>query len=140
MTPEGDEIELDIEALDVETLWELDRFVGNHQKAKNKMKRQGVANVKLEPLVEQMVEAVAIQKSKKGFDAGDEDVDIGEEIPVDIFPPVEIEKDDDRSSSSSSSDSSSSSGSDSGSSSGSESEEDSVKSPFVESKGTEAVT
>lgn len=31
-------------------------------------------------------------------------------------------------------------GSDSGSSSGSESEEDSVQSPFVESKGTEAVT
>lgn len=140
MTPEGDEIELDIEALDVETLWELDRFVGNHQKAENKMKRQGVANVKLEPLVEQTEEAVVIQKSKKGCDAGEEDVDIGEDIPVDIFPPVEIEKDDDRSSSSSSSDSSSSSGSDSGSSSGSESEEDSVQSPFVESKGTEAVT
>lgn len=66
--------------------------------------------MQLEHLVEQTEEAVAIQKSKKGCDAGEEDVDIGEDIPVDIFPPVEIEKDDDRSSSSSSSDSSSSSG------------------------------
>ncbi|KAE9466739.1 hypothetical protein C3L33_01346, partial [Rhododendron williamsianum] len=131
MTPDGDEIELDIEALDVETLWELDRFVCNH---KNKtMKRQGVANAKLEPLIEQMPEAGAIQKAKKGCDAGEEDVDIGEDIPVNVFPPVEIEKDDGSSSSSSSSDSSSSSGSDSGS----DSEEDSVQSPFVESKGVE---
>ncbi|KAL6993943.1 hypothetical protein U1Q18_012052 [Sarracenia purpurea var. burkii] len=44
MAPEGDEIELDIEALDNETLWELDRFVGNHKKAESKMKRQGLIN------------------------------------------------------------------------------------------------
>lgn len=67
--------------------------------------------MQLEPLIEQMPEAGAIQKAKKGYDAaGEEDVDIGEDIPVNVFPPVEIEKDDGSSSSSSSSDSSSSSG------------------------------
>lgn len=59
-------------------------------------------------------------KKPKKMEAGDEDVDIGDEMPMSIFPPVEIEKDKDvvgghaasssSSSSSSSSDSSSSSG------------------------------
>ncbi|XP_057501549.1 transcription factor GTE2-like isoform X1 [Actinidia eriantha] len=147
MAPEGDEIELDIEALDNETLWELDRFVSNHKKAEGKMMRQGLMNnavleaqINRSPVREPTPEAVA-QKSRKG-DVGEEDVDIGEDIPVNNFPPVEIEKDancggrsSSSSSSSSSSDSSSSSGSDSGSSSGSDSEEDSVQSPFVEAKG-----
>lgn len=59
-----------------------------------------------------------------GGDMGDEDVDIGDEMPVHNFPPVEIDKDDDRNQggggggASSSSSSSSSSGSDSSSSSG----------------------
>ncbi|KAI8030625.1 Transcription factor GTE7 [Camellia lanceoleosa] len=152
MAQEGDEIELDIEALDNETLWELDRFVSNHKKAESKMKRQGLMNnvvltapiaapINKSPVREPTPEAVGGQKSRKG-DAGEEDVDIGEEIPINNFPPVEIEKDvangssrsSSSSSSSSSSDSSSSSGSDSGSSSGSDSDEDSVQSPFVESK------
>ncbi|XP_057492842.1 transcription factor GTE7-like [Actinidia eriantha] len=147
MAPEADEIELDIEALDNETLWELDRFVSNHKKAESKMMRQGLLNnavleaqINKSPVREPTPEAVA-QKSRKG-DVGEEDVDIGEDIPVNNFPPVEIEKDANcgsrssgSSSSSSSSDSSSSSGSDSGSSSGSDSEEDSVQSPFVEANG-----
>ncbi|GMP27552.1 hypothetical protein CsSME_00003485 [Camellia sinensis var. sinensis] len=152
MAQEGDEIELDIEALDNETLWELDRFVSNHKKAESKMKRQGLMNnvvltapiaapINKSPVREPTPEAVGGQKSRKG-DAGEEDVDIGEEIPINNFPPVEIEKDvangssrsSSSSSSSSSSDSSSSSGSDSASSSGSDSDEDSVQSPFVESK------
>lgn len=56
-----------------------------------------------------------MQKNKKG-DIGEEDVDIGEEIPVENFPPVQIEKDAPCASSGSSSSSSSSSGSDSSSS------------------------
>lgn len=36
----GDEVELDMEKLDVETLWELDRFVGNCKKSLSKLKRQ----------------------------------------------------------------------------------------------------
>lgn len=37
-----DEIELDIEALDTETLWELDRFVTNYKKMVSKIKRQAL--------------------------------------------------------------------------------------------------
>lgn len=54
-----------------------------------------------------------------GHKVGEEDVDIGEEIPVGIFPPVEIEKDVNTCASGKSSSSrSSSSGGDSSSSSG----------------------
>ena len=55
------------------------------------------------------------KKPKKG-DVGDEDVDIGDEMPMSSFPPVEIEKDNGHASSSSSG--SSSSSDDSSSSSG----------------------
>jgi hypothetical protein len=66
-----------------------------------------------------VIEAVASEakKSKKG-EAGEEDVDIGEEMPMSNFPPVEIEKDVGGHGSSSSSSSSSSSDNDSSSSSG----------------------
>lgn len=37
---DGDEIELDIEAVDTETLWELDRLVTNWKKMMSKLKRQ----------------------------------------------------------------------------------------------------
>ena len=40
LVPDGDEIELDFEVLDDDTLWDLDRFVSNHKKALSKMKRQ----------------------------------------------------------------------------------------------------
>lgn len=144
---DGDEIELDIEAVDNETLWELDRLVTNWKKMMSKIKRQALLdnlnpNVasnkdngelpacdKVEPAPVEVV-----KKPKKVEAAGDEDVDIGDEMPMSEFPPVEIEKDKDvaaghassssGSSSSSSSGSSSSSDSDSGSSSGSDSEAD----------------
>lgn len=38
------------------------------------------------------MQEVCGQKNKK-WDAGEEDIDIGEELPADDFPPVEIEKD-----------------------------------------------
>lgn len=44
LAQEGDEIELDIEALDTETLWELDRFVTNWKKMVSKTKRQALMN------------------------------------------------------------------------------------------------
>ncbi|KAJ6424506.1 hypothetical protein OIU84_025312 [Salix udensis] len=139
---EGDEIELDIEAVDTETLWELDRFVTNYKKMVSKVKRQALmginnnvgaiatseGNNKDVPGNDRMEVANESKKPKRG-DVGDEDVDIGDEMPMSSFPPVEIEKDNGHASSSSSSsssssdDSSSSSGSDSGSSSGSDSED-----------------
>lgn len=42
---EGDEIELDIEAVDTETLWELDRFVTNYKKMVSKIKRQALMGI-----------------------------------------------------------------------------------------------
>ncbi|XP_019423370.1 PREDICTED: transcription factor GTE7-like isoform X1 [Lupinus angustifolius] len=140
---DGDEIELDIEAVDTETLWELDRLVTNYKKMVSKIKRQALmgnynnvasnkSNGELSSL-EKIDTAMPIEakKPKKMEAAVDEDVDIGDDIPMSNFPPVEIEKDKDvvgghasssSSSSGSSSTDSSSSGSDSGSSSGSDSE------------------
>lgn len=44
MAQDGDDIELDIEAVDTETLWELDRFVSNYKKMESKIRRQGLMN------------------------------------------------------------------------------------------------
>ncbi|CAO2813606.1 unnamed protein product [Amaranthus hypochondriacus] len=43
---DGDEIELDIDVLDTETLWELDRFVTNFKKMVSKLKRQSLMPVR----------------------------------------------------------------------------------------------
>ncbi|KAK2656672.1 hypothetical protein Ddye_009724 [Dipteronia dyeriana] len=104
LAQDGGEFVLDIEALDGDTLLELDGFISDYKKT--------VVNMMM---IETSV--AAIEKL-----SGEEDVDIGEEIPVEYYPPVEIEKDDNastnsRSSSSGSDDTSSSSGSDSGNSS-----------------------
>lgn len=167
LMPEGDEIELDFEVLDDETLWDLDRFVSNHKKALRKMKRQELVDGEApKSPVSEPCEGDVEKNNKE--DAGEEDVDIGEDIPAFDFPPVEIEKDVEvekgnaaasrteveiedcaganggscsSSGASSSSDDSSSddSDSDSGSSSGSDdSDEDSVQSPYVEAKGVPA--
>ncbi|KAG7030914.1 Transcription factor GTE2, partial [Cucurbita argyrosperma subsp. argyrosperma] len=136
---DGDEIELDIEAVDTETLWELDRLVTNWKKMMSKIKRQAFITATsnktngVKPTPEKMEVGSEMKKQRKG-EAGEEDVDIGDEMPASNFPPVEIEKDagggrgasssSSGSSSSSSDDSSSSSDSDSdGSSSGSDSDD-----------------
>ncbi|XP_010913773.1 transcription factor GTE7 [Elaeis guineensis] len=145
---QGDEIELDIETMDTETLWELDRFLCNLKKMMSKIKRQDMASHPISaappstmviteggdrsPMAVETPEAAAAKKSKKA-DIVEEDVDIGDEMPCTNYPSVEIEKDAGYagSSSSSTSNSSSSSDSDSGSSSGSDSDEDDAQSPAV---------
>ncbi|TXG60031.1 hypothetical protein EZV62_014604 [Acer yangbiense] len=103
LAQDGGEIVLDIEALDGDTLLELDGFINSYKKV--------------------MIETSVAAAIEKASGVGEEDVDIGEEIPVEYYPPVEIEKDDNAnsinssSSSSGSDDTSSSSGSDSGNSS-----------------------
>ncbi|KAJ0431173.1 putative NET domain-containing protein [Helianthus annuus] len=77
LAQEGDEIELDIEALDTEMLWELDRFVTNWKKLVSKTKRQ----------------ALLVNIATVDID-DEEDVDIGDEMLESSFPHVEIEKDD----------------------------------------------
>ncbi|PKU86332.1 transcription factor GTE2-like [Dendrobium catenatum] len=144
---DGDEIVLDFETMDTETLWELDRFVYNCKKTLSKIKRQEalagniVSSAPTSSAAQPSVPADASHKSpiaddttakrcKKG-DPVDEDIDIGEEMTSTNYPSVEIEKDDGHASSSSSSgtDSSSSSDSDSGSSSGSDSDDEDGRSP-----------
>ncbi|CAA2953303.1 transcription factor GTE7-like [Olea europaea subsp. europaea] len=148
LAQDGDEIELDIEVLDTETLWELDRFVTNWKKMVSKTKRQALMiNNNLpaaptSPIAEadksEMGEANDLEDKPKRNE--DEDVDIDDDMPATNFPPVEIEKDDgggggghdhgnaSSSSSSSSSGSSSSSDSDTGSSSGGGSDADDAQS------------
>ncbi|CAL1381043.1 unnamed protein product [Linum trigynum] len=150
---EDDEIVLDFDAMDVETLWELDRLVTNYRKCLNKMKRQEQLQLQLQ-LQNQLEENKFITQGPETSPEMarnkivEEEVDIGEESPVGNYPPVEIEKDligcgsgsgsesgkssssgGSRSSSRSGSSSSSESGSESAS--GSESDEDSVQSPCV---------
>ncbi|KAL7157035.1 hypothetical protein ABFS83_02G050500 [Erythranthe nasuta] len=107
LAQDGDEIELDIEALDTETLWELDRFVTNWKKMVSKTKRQalmtninpgsGVAEP-ASPTAE--ADDMGTMSDDKNDDSGkklkendDEDVDIDDDMPATSFPPVEIEKD-----------------------------------------------
>ncbi|CAI0405399.1 unnamed protein product [Linum tenue] len=140
---EDDEIVIDFDAMDVETLWELDRLVTKYRKLFNKMKRQ--EQLQLQNQLEE--NKFITQGPEMSPETGrnmivEEEVDIGEESPVGNYPPVEIEKDligcgsdkssssgDSRSSSRNGSSSSSESGSES--SSGSESDEDSVQSPYA---------
>uniref|UniRef100_A0A0C9RVQ7 TSA: Wollemia nobilis Ref_Wollemi_Transcript_10498_3060 transcribed RNA sequence n=1 Tax=Wollemia nobilis TaxID=56998 RepID=A0A0C9RVQ7_9CONI len=146
-----DEIEVDIDCFDTETLWELDRFVNNCKKTMNKNKKkvngaepvQSTANNEVTTREKSPPVAVTADTSKKNNkkgDQGEEDVDIDDDMPSTNFPPVEIDKDGgygsrSSSSSSSSSDSgSSSSDSDSGSSSGSDSDAEDANSPGVGSK------
>ncbi|CAK9136945.1 unnamed protein product [Ilex paraguariensis] len=152
LAQEGDEIELDIEALDTETLWELDRFVTNWKKMASKTKRQAlmsnnsagagtITTTSAEADRGPMRERTDLTKKPKKGEAGDEDVDIDDDMPATNFPSVEIEKDEggydqnhghanssSSGSSGSSSDSSSSSDSGSGSSSGSDSDADDAQS------------
>nr|XP_017257637.1 PREDICTED: transcription factor GTE7-like [Daucus carota subsp. sativus]XP_017257638.1 PREDICTED: transcription factor GTE7-like [Daucus carota subsp. sativus] len=95
----GDEIELDMEALDTETLWELDRFVTNWKKLESKTKRQALMeNLSTAPMVTADTdEALAsdvndgAKNIKKGD--GDGDVDIGDEMRESSSPHEKIEKD-----------------------------------------------
>ncbi|XP_077234053.1 transcription factor GTE7-like [Tasmannia lanceolata] len=150
LSQHGDEIEVDIEVVDKETLWELDRFVYNCKKMMSKIKRQALAANQISSAGDAAVNGgdkspvgetlEAAKKSKKG-EQGEEDIDIGDEMPSMNFPPVEIEKDAgyasrSSSSSSSSSGSSSSSDSDSGSSSESDSDADDAQLPGAGSKAS----
>lgn len=123
---DGGEIELDIEAVDNDTLWQLVRFVDNFEKT-NKEKTEK------EPIYSQVAAPMVIERSKKGDVAAEEEVDIGEEIPVQNYPPVVIERDDASSGTSTSSTDSedSSSSTSSGSGSSSSSDDDTAQSPFL---------
>ncbi|XP_021744952.1 transcription factor GTE4 isoform X1 [Chenopodium quinoa] len=110
-----DEIEVDIDSVDTETLWELDRFVMNYKKNLTKIKKMAeVAHVEGDaaPTIEKN-EAPSILENPKENKAAEEKNDL-------LLPPVQHEK---QAGNASRSNSSRSSSSDSGSSS-SESDSD----------------
>ncbi|CAO2206035.1 unnamed protein product [Urochloa humidicola] len=150
----GEVVELDFDELDIETLWELDRFVVNWRKALKKSQRNSVMNgdaavmngdaidVTIVPDEDDMVQVdvnppmvVEIgdseidmpEKRAREADMVDEYVDIGDEMPTLNYQSVEIEKDAQAASSSSGSGSGSSSSSDSDSDS--DSDGDDARSP-----------
>ncbi|XP_022987548.1 transcription factor GTE10-like isoform X1 [Cucurbita maxima] len=126
-----DEIEIDIDALSDDTLFELRKLLDDYM-----MEKQDRS--KVEPCVVELHNESGFSNSSvppcKGDDPVDEDVDIvgGNDPPVSSYPPIEIEKDAVRrdskcSNSSSSSSESGSSSSDSGSESLSGSESNAAK-------------
>ncbi|CAK9857429.1 unnamed protein product [Sphagnum jensenii] len=122
-----DEIEVDIDSFDNDTLWELDRFITNCMKSRGKKKATKKAS----------------KKAQHGAEGAEEEVDIDDDLAPAQFAPVVIDKDrgaETGGSKSSSSDGdssdsgSSSSDSDSGSSSGSESDAEDAQSVGAGSK------
>eukprot|EP00245_Coleochaete_scutata_P001947 TRINITY_DN1244_c0_g1_i1.p1 TRINITY_DN1244_c0_g1~~TRINITY_DN1244_c0_g1_i1.p1 ORF type:complete len:945 (-),score=283.96 TRINITY_DN1244_c0_g1_i1:665-3499(-) len=140
----GDEIELDIDSLDDDTLWQLNRYVANCMKSKSKdKKREEQREVQREPSPQHddmLVEGGRLIEGESGKDnqvEGEvERLDgVGRKVPSRATAP-EADKDqagyasrsESSSGSSSGESSSSDSDSDSGSSSGSESEPEDVQS------------
>ncbi|CAM0902885.1 unnamed protein product [Alopecurus aequalis] len=134
----GDEIELDIDKMDTETQWELDRFVYNFNKALSKSRRAAMTNGDIAEVGDTAgaevangavvtsfhnadVESKNPQKTTVLSEQMDEYVDIEDEMPTATYQSVEIEKGSEVVSVSggSGSGSSSASGSESGSSGGS---------------------
>ncbi|KAF9670689.1 hypothetical protein SADUNF_Sadunf13G0094800 [Salix dunnii] len=108
LSQHDDEIEVDIDSVDVETLWELDRFVTNFKKSLSKNKRKAELAIQARTEAQQNV----LQKipASVAVDAPKETK--ADERNVSTLSPVQVEKQgDNRSRSSSSSSSSSDSGS-----------------------------
>ncbi|SPT20032.1 unnamed protein product [Triticum aestivum] len=136
----GDEIELDIDEMDIETQWELDRFVNNFNKALKKSRRAAMMNGDIADVnnadgagavngaVPILVDHADVESENPENtvvpEQVDEYVDIDDEMPTATYQSVEIEKGAEATSVSggSGSGSSSSSGSGSGSSGDSASE------------------
>lgn len=131
---EDDEIEVDIDSVDIETLWELDRFVTNYKKSLSKhrrraelaMLRRAQANSNMQGVVQERAPSYVVEVVRENVTVPDE-----QNVPVSV--PVGGENNQNNgtksSSSSSSSSDSGSSSSDSDSDSSSGSRPDSRRSP-----------
>lgn len=148
---QDEEIEVDIDTFDTETLWELDRFVTNFKKSLSKLrkKEQLAQQAKvINELARDKCPTSGSEQPKKNENGeqGKQEIETGDNMLPPNCPPVKMEKDDgsasrSSSSSSSSSDSgSSSSDSDSGSSSGSESNAHAAQSPILGSNAMSGMT
>lgn len=126
MSQHDDEIEVDIDSVDVETLWELDRFVTNYKKSLSKNKRKAelaslaraeAGHAGRERIPETLAEPVAVEAPKENKTVVDEK-DVSSSSPNGREKKDNVASQSNSSSSSSSGSSSSSSDSDSDSSSG----------------------
>ncbi|KAK1685451.1 hypothetical protein QYE76_046299 [Lolium multiflorum] len=102
----GDAIELDIDEMDIETQWELDRFVNNFNKALKKSRRAAMMNgdsaeinhaagSEAVPAFVDNADVVEGENSEKTTvmaEQVDEYVDIEDEMPTATYKSVEIEK------------------------------------------------
>ncbi|XP_051219903.1 transcription factor GTE7 [Lolium perenne] len=102
----GDAIELDIDEMDIETQWELDRFVTNFNRALNKSRRSAMINgdsaeinhaagSEAVPAFVDNADVVEGENSEKTTvmaEQVDEYVDIEDEMPTATYKSVEIEK------------------------------------------------
>lgn len=139
------EVEVDIDSFDSESLWELYTVVTNYYKAKKPI-QQVLKQSQDGETIQVQQPGGALTSSEAAFRGGEEEVDIGVDMPSTSFPPIDIDKDvtidskctspnSTSDSSSSSSDSeSSSSDSDSDSSSSGESDTNDALSPDAGSK------
>ncbi|KAL0362436.1 UNVERIFIED_CONTAM: Transcription factor GTE4 [Sesamum calycinum] len=124
LSQQDDEIEVDIDSVDTETLWELDRFITNYKKSLSKNKRKAEIDSQLITGVEQntkeKITASVVTENAKGSRADEKKVDSPR---IDVEEPGRNDANQGMSQSSSSSDSgSSSSDSDGESSSADESD------------------
>ncbi|CAM0880388.1 unnamed protein product [Alopecurus aequalis] len=94
-----DEIEVDIDSFDVETLWELDRFVTNYKKSITKNKRKAELSVARQDESEHEPDLEKIEHARQDEGEQDQMLTVQETIPepeavdvVDVEPPmVDIE-------------------------------------------------
>ncbi|KAM7498015.1 hypothetical protein LguiA_022429 [Lonicera macranthoides] len=126
LSQHDDEIEVDIDSFDTETLWELDRFVTNFKKSLSKNKRKAEMASKattddVQNVLEKNPDPVAVETDASKETKTDEK-DNSAPTPNQVENQTGDASGSSSSSSSSSDSGSSSSGSDSGSSSGNESE------------------
>ncbi|KAK4438785.1 Transcription factor GTE4 [Sesamum alatum] len=124
LSQQDDEIEVDIDSVDTETLWELDRFITNYKKSLSKNKRKAENDSQLITGVEQnskeKITTSVVTENAKGSRADGKKV---VSLPIDVEEPGRNDTNQGLSQSSSSSDSgSSSSDSDGESSSADESD------------------
>ncbi|XP_030517224.1 transcription factor GTE4-like [Rhodamnia argentea] len=119
-----DEIEVDIDSVDTETLWELDRFVTNYKKSLSKNKRKAELAMQARAEAQQNVpdrdQATVVVEAPKETDTGQKIVSSSLPVQSEGHGPNSSHSSSSNSSSSDSGSSSSDSDSDSSSASGSE--------------------
>ncbi|XP_073116532.1 transcription factor GTE4-like isoform X2 [Elaeis guineensis] len=106
-----DEIEVDIDSVDVETLWELDRFVTNYKKSLSKNKRKAELAVLARQEAERNAREMVHERAQKPIPVEMPNEMADEKYVASSSPAAEETKGDNASRSSSSSSSSSDSGS-----------------------------